>query len=215
MKRISSLLPLLLLVTALACKASSITETFTPSGGFLYQATFSEPGGEWGEKAIEAGAAGYTNGAYRILVNLPNSHVWSRPGLSFENVRVEAAVFPAAGPADSRMGVICRLADDRNFYFFAISADGFYGIGKMKDSQVTILTGNGVMLPTETIHTGAVPNQVRGDCAGKTLTLYVNNQRVDSAEDSDFSVGDVGLFAGTFAQPGADVYFDNFFVIKP
>lgn len=214
MKRISSLLALLLLA-ALGCSASTLTETFTPSGGFLYEETFSEPGGAWGEKSLEAGAAGYAEGAYRIIVNLPNSHLWSRPGLHFGNVRVEAVVFPAAGPADSRMGVICRLTDDQNFYFFAMSADGFYGIGKMKDGQVFILTGDGAMLPTESIHVGNVPNQVRGDCVGNTLTLYVNDQRVASATDGDFSVGDVGLFAGTFAQPGADVYFDNFFVIKP
>jgi len=209
------LLPFILLVTALACKASSVTETFTPSGGFLYQETFSDSASGWGEKTLEAGAAGYADGAYRIIVNLPDSHLWSRPGLSFGNVHVEAAVFPAAGPTDSRMGVICRLVDDQNFYFFAISADGFYGVGKVKDGQVSILTGDGTMLPTATVHTGNVPNQVRGDCVGSMLTLYINNQQVDSATDSDFSTGDVGIFAGTFAQPGADVYFDNFFVLKP
>lgn len=214
MKRVL-FLPIILLVTALACKASSVTEAFTPSGGFLYQEAFSDSGSGWGEKMLEAGAAGYADGAYRIIVNLPDSHLWSRPGLSFGSVRVEAAVFPAAGPADSRMGVICRLVDDHNFYFFAISADGFYGIGKMKEGRVSILTGNGAMLPTESVHTGAVPNQVRGDCVGNSLTLYVNDQRVDFAVDGDFSSGDVGLFAGTFSQPGADVYFDNFFVLKP
>lgn len=214
MKRIPSLLALLL-VTALACKTSSVTETFTPSGGFLYQETFSNSNSGWGEKALEAGAAGYTDGAYRIVVNLPDSHLWSRPGLSFGNLRVEVAVFPAAGPPDSRMGLICRLVDDHNFYFFAISADGFYGIGKMKEGRVSILTGDGAMLPSETIHVGSVPNQARGDCVGSTLTLYVNNQKVDSVEDGDFAAGDVGIFAGTFAQPGADVYFDNFFVLKP
>lgn len=214
MKRIPFLL-IILLVTALACKASSVTETFTPSGGFLYQETFSDPESGWGEKSLEAGAAGYADGTYRIIVNLPDSHLWSRPGLSFGNVRVEAAVFPAAKPPDSRMGVICRLVDDHNFYFFAISADGFYGIGKMKEGAVSILTGDGAMLPTMTVHTGNVPNQVRGDCVGNALTLYVNDQMVDSATDGDFPNGDIGLFAGTFAQAGADVYFDNFFVIKP
>ncbi len=214
MKRIPFLF-IILLAAALACKTSSVTETFTPSGGFLYQETFSDPGSGWGEKTLEAGAAGYADGAYRIVVNLPEAHLWSRPGLYLGNVRVEAAVFPAAGPADSRMGVICRLVDDHNFYFFAISADGFYGIGKMKDGQVSILTGEGAMLPTETVHAGCVPNQVRGDCVGNALTLYVNDQQVDSAVDGDFPGGDVGLFAGTFDQPGADVYFDNFFVLKP
>ena len=215
MKRTFILSAILLLVAVLSCRAAAITEAITPSGSLLYQETFSEPGRGWGESALEAGAAGYADGMYRIVVYRPNTHLWSRPGLSFGNVRVEVAVFPATGPADSRMGVLCRLVDDDNFYFFAISADGFYGIGKMKEGQVSILTGNGAMLPSQAIYPGPVPNQVRGDCVGNTLTLYVNTRLVDSAQDSDFSTGDVGLFAGTFAQPGADIYFDNFFVLKP
>jgi len=71
------------------------------------------------------------------------------------------------------------------------------------------------MLPSEVIQTGNVPNRVRGDCAGQTLSLYVNNLLVDFVEDGDFTSGDVGLLAGTFALPGADVYFDNFIVFKP
>lgn len=205
----------ILLITALACKSSTLTETFTPSGGILYQDNFANAESGWGEKVLEAGAAGYADGAYRIVVNQPNVNLWSRPGHSFAAARVEVAVFPAAGPLENRMGVVCRLVDDRNFYFFAISADGFYGIGKMKQGQVFILTGNGAMLPSDVIRTGNVPNQVRGDCVGSLLNMYINDQLVASAEDSDFTSGDIGVLAGTFSQPGADVYFDNFFVLKP
>jgi len=35
------------------------------------------------------------------------------------------------------------------------------------------------------------------------------------AQDADLADGDVGLLAGTFAQPGTDAVFDNFVVIKP
>lgn len=197
---------IILLVATLACQSSLLTETFTPAGGLLYQESFSDTASGWGQQMLSAGTAGYTDGAYRIIVSQPNVNVWSRPGLNFSAARAEVAVFAAAGPLDNRMGLICRLVDDRNFYFFAISADGFYGIGKMKDGQVSILTGEGAMLPSVAIQTGNVPNQVRGDCAGSTLTMYINNQLVDSAKDSDFSSGDIGVLAGTFSQPGADVY---------
>jgi hypothetical protein len=38
---------------------------------------------------------------------------------------------------------------------------------------------------------------------------------VTSVSDADFSTGDVGILAGSFDQPGEDVYFDNFVVYKP
>ncbi len=206
---------LILLITALACQTTTLTQTFLPGGSLFYQDQFSDPASGWGDLTLEAGAAGYADGAYRIIVNQPNVHIWSHPGLALADVHVEVDVFPAAGPLENRMGVICRLVDDQNFYFFAISADGYYGIGKLKAGQVTILTGGGNMLPSEIIQTGNVPNRVRGDCSGQTLSLYVNNLLVDFIEDSEFTSGDVGLLSGTFSQPGADVYFDNFFVFKP
>lgn len=201
-------------MTGLACNVSMFNEAFTPSGAFLYQETFSTPNSRWDERMLEAGAVGYANDAYRIQLHFPNAQLWSRPGLYLNDVRVEATVLSAGAP-ESRMGVLCRLVDDQNFYFFVISADGFYGIGKMRAGQASLLTGAGAMLPTDTIFTGNLPNQVRGDCIGKTLTLYVNNCLVDSTADGDFFAGDVGLLAGTSAQPETEVYFDNFFVIKP
>jgi hypothetical protein len=208
-------LVIIVLLSTSACKTSNFTELFVQPGGILFQDRFTNATSGWGELASEAGTAGYSDGTYHIVASQPNVNLWSHPGLDFATVRVEVAVFPAAGPLENRMGLICRLVDDKNFYFFVISGDGYYGIGKMKDGQGSILTRDGNMLPSEFIQTGNVPNRVRGDCIGSFLILYVNDQLVASAEDSDFTGGDVGVIAGSFSQPGADVYFDNFTVFKP
>jgi hypothetical protein len=34
-------------------------------------------------------------------------------------------------------------------------------------------------------------------------------------KDTALKTGDIGLLAGTFAQSGVDVIFDNFVVLKP
>lgn len=214
MKR-TFLLPAILILACLACQTSSLMETFVPAGGVLFQDNFSNETSGWGGLTLPAGAAGYSDKTYRIVVDQPDVNIWSHPGLVFSNVHAEVSVFPAAGPLENRMGLICRLVDDQNFYFFVISGDGYYGIGKMKTGQVTLLTGNGQMLPSPAIQIGNVPNQVRGDCVDNQLNLTINGQPVDSAQDSDFTSGDVGILAGTFSQPGADVYFDNFFAFKP
>lgn len=213
MKKLSILLALLL-ISSLACSTSSITETIVPSGNVLYRDIFSNPKSGWGEFNGPAGIAGYVDGAYHIAVNQPNVNLWSHPGIDFATVRMEVSLMSVAGPQENRMGLICRLKDDKNFYFFAISADGYYGIGKMKDGQTSLLTGE-QMQKNDAILTGAQINRVRADCVGSILILYVNDVLVGSATDADFTSGDVGILAGTFDQPGVDVYFDNIVVYKP
>lgn len=213
MKRLSLLLTLLL-ISSLACSFASLTETLVPSGDVLYQDIFSNPKSGWGELTTENGTAGYLHGAYHFGVNEPNINLWSHPGMEFSNVHEEVSLMTPAGPQENRMGLICRLKDDQNFYFLAISADGYFGIGKVKEGLTTLLTGD-QMQKHEAILTGTQINRLRADCLGNSLILYVNEVLVGSAVDADFSSGDVGILAGTFDQPGVEVYFDNFVVYKP
>ncbi|HEY3310190.1 MAG TPA: hypothetical protein VGK00_01000, partial [Anaerolineales bacterium] len=199
---------------ALACSTTGIAESLVPSGGVLYQDFFSDPQSGWGDLTSPAGNAEYVEGAYHILVAKPNVNEWSHPGRDLATVRVEVSLMPVSGPPANRMGVICRLKDDKNFYFFAISSDGYYGIGKTKDGQTSLISGND-MQPSDSILKGNQINRIRADCIGNLLILYVNDVLVTSAKDDDFTSGDVGVLAGSFDHPGVDVYFDNFVVYKP
>lgn len=209
-----TLLYCLLLVTALACSTTSIAENLVPSGGVLYQDYFGSADSGWGAIDNQAGQASYTDGAYHILLNQPNVNIWTHPGKEFSTVRAEVSVMTVAGPQANRMGLVCRLKDDNNFYFFAISADGYYGIGKVLDGKTSLLTGD-KMLPHEAVLTGSQINRLRADCTGNTLSLYVNNVMVASVPDDTFKTGDIGILAGSFEKPGSDIYFDNFVVYKP
>jgi hypothetical protein len=71
------------------------------------------------------------------------------------------------------------------------------------------------MLPSEDIAQGKAINHLRADCIGETLSLYVNGVLLKSVRDPDYTTGDVGLLAGTFEEPGTEVYFDSFTVLKP
>jgi hypothetical protein len=208
------LLICLLLITALACSTTSIAEILVPSGGVLYQDFFSNSESGWGELSQAAGSAGYINDAYHIKIDKKNINLWAHPGRNFTDVHEEISVMPIAGPQANRMGLICRLKDEKNYYFFTISADGYFGIGKMKDGIASLLTGKD-MQPDDSILPGNQINLIRADCIGNILTLYVNNTQVATVKDSDFSAGDIGLLAGSFDEVGPDVYFDNFIVYKP
>jgi len=210
MKPLRFLLILFLFVT-LACSA---TQAFVPSGGVLYRDDFSNPGSGWGKLAGDAGVAAYANDAYHISIKLPNVNLWAHPGQNFSAVRVEADALTAGGPPENRMGLICRMKDAANFYYFVISDDGYYGIGKVKDGKWSLLE-TPEMRPSSAILTGGQANHLRADCVANLFILYVNGQLVGSAADGDFASGDVGILAGSFDAPGVDVYFDNFVVYKP
>ena len=59
----------------------------------------------------------------------PNLISGPPPEKNFGDVRVEADVIKLNGPDENRMGLICRYRNG-DYYFFMISNDGYYVIGK-------------------------------------------------------------------------------------
>ncbi len=182
------------------------------SGEVLYKDEFEDNKTGWARVANDNGIMDYDGGGYRILVRQPKFNFWSVPKKNFTDVRVEADVIRLNGPDENRMGVICRYQSG-NYYFFVISNDGYYTIGKFIGGM-TLLLGQEEMQASETIQQGTM-NHLRADCIGNTLTFYVNYKKVASVTDKDFPSGDVGVLAGTFSQPGVDVLFDRFVVLQP
>lgn len=112
--------------------------------------------------------------------------------------------------------MICRQVDRENFYYFAISADGFYAIFRRADGEMEILSGNeNEMSPSSAIRTGQKNNHILATCQGNELSLYVNGQLVETVTDDTHAEGDVGIGAGSDAKGGARVQFDNFAATKP
>lgn len=212
MKKLPLCIALLLLAT-LACSVTQLGQNFVPTGGVLYQDDFSDPQSGWGMLNNDAGVAAYSKDSYHIYVKSPNVNLWAHPGQNFSTVTVEADVLSAGGPAENRMGLICRMQDAANFYYFVISDDGYYGIGKVKAGKWSLLE-TPEMRPHSAILTGS-SNHLRADCVGDLFAFYVNDQLVGTAADKDFRSGDVGILAGSFNIPGADIYFDNFVAYKP
>jgi hypothetical protein len=128
-------------------------------------------------------------------------------------VQVETDAARLAGPAQNLFGLVCRSSNSEAFYFFAISSDGYFGLGKVKKARVTLL-GQKMMEYSPAILQGN-PNHLRFDCIGQTLKGSVNGQAIATGQDADFSSGEVGLLAGALDSPGVDMAFDNFVVYKP
>jgi hypothetical protein len=195
-----------------ACASLGVSNPPAASGSILFQDTFATNVSGWDRIANDGGIMDYDSGGFRILIRQPNMNYWSTPQKNFGDVRVEADVTKLNGPEENRAGLMCRYQNG-DYYFFIISNDGFYGIGKFIGGQ-TLLLGQSAMQPSEFIQKDGI-NHIRADCVGKTLTLYLNFKQVASAQDSDFATGDIGVLAGAFTQPGVDVLFQNFVVMQP
>ena len=208
----------LLIILSLACSTtmpviSTPQNQSVPSGSVLFQDDFAQKISGWDRLMTAEGTMDYDGGGYRILVNSLNTNFWSTPHQNFTDVRMEVDAGKLGGPDENRIGLICRFTGN-DYYFFLITSDGFYGIGIYTGGQA-ILLGQSEMQENSNIKTGLAVNHLRADCTGETLTFYVNGFQIASVEDGVLKSGDVGLLAGTFAQPGVDVILDNFVVLKP
>ena len=181
-------------------------------GDVLYQEQFENNTTGWARIANDNGIMDYDGGGYRILVRQSKLNIWSTSEKDFGDVRVEADVIRLHGPDENRMGLICRYQAG-DYYFFVISNDGYYVIGKFIGG-LTLLLGQREMQTSDAIQTDTM-NHLRADCIGNNLTFYINFKEVASATDTDFPSGDVGVVAGAFSEPGVDVLFDNFVVLQP
>ena len=178
----------------------------------LFEDQFESNTSGWDRLANDGGIMDYDSGGFRILVRQPNMNFWSVPEKNFGDVRVEADVSRLNGPVENRMGLICRYQNG-SYYFFIISSDGYYGIGKFVGGQ-TLLLGQSDMSPIPIVELEPV-NHLRADCTGDMLHFYVNFVEIANVQDAELKTGDAGVLAGSFNEPGVDVLFQNFVVIQP
>jgi hypothetical protein len=210
-KRLLSII-FILALTSMACFSTGTQST--PSD-VLFSDDFSNTDKNWDQVTETDRSTDYYNNAYRIVVDDTDSQAWANPGNeSFTDVRVEVNATKNGGPDDNDYGIICRYTDVNQFYYGVISSDGYYGIMKATTDGGKPI-GRDSLLQSDEINQGAATNQIRFDCVGSTLTLYINGSQVDQQKDTDYSTGNVGLLAGSFDTAGTDIIFDNFVVYKP
>ena len=183
---------------------------------YLYQDDFSNINSGWASRNSDNNIMDYANGSYRIYVAGTYADLVANAGAYLPaDVVVEVDATRNSGTEDNDYGVLCRVQDLDNFYFFQISSDGYAVIGKFENNDMAYLSAD-AMQKVDGILGGSGTNHIRAECIGSTLTLYANGYLLATAYDSTFSGGgDVCLMAGTFSEGGADILFDNLTVSAP
>jgi hypothetical protein len=174
-------------------------------------------GDTWGTGTDVDRSVKYSNGALQMSVNKDLYFVWSTPGgEDYENVHIEVTAYNHSTDPAGAFGIICNLQITNTSYYFAITGNGKYAIGKYTFAGDTLLTNDGQWGDSNLIKSGADAYRIGADCSNNgTLTLYVDGQQIDSASDTAYASGNVGLFAWSGEElNGTDVSFDDFVVTK-
>ena len=174
---------------------------------------FSDPAGGWQAESDASAEVRCYEGVMRLLVKVPNRLAWASAGREFSDFRLAVEATQVAGPDDNEYGVLVRMRDADHFYRFSISGDGYYLVSKYDGGVWEVL--NDDWTSSAAIHLGAVTNLLEVVCRGATMTFLVNGVTLMQVEDGSYSRGDIGLYAGSFFEPGVEIHFDNLTVTEP
>lgn len=174
---------------------------------------FSDPAGGWQAESDASAEVRCYEGVMRLLVKVPNRLAWASAGQEFSDFRLAVEATQVAGPDDNEYGVLVRMRDADHFYRFSISGDGYYLVSKYDGGVWEVL--NDDWTSSAAIHLGTVTNLLEVVCRGATMTFLVNGVTLMQVEDGSYSRGDIGLYAGSFFEPGVEIHFDNLTVTEP
>lgn len=165
-------------------------------------------GYDWpeGNNAI-GNACQFAQGGYHVSVARAGSFYYCIAGANvFTNFAYEVRMTILRGDEG---GIIFR-ADGANhkFYYFRVGRDGSYGLYSYVDSTGAHARTL-VSKMTPAVRTGLnQPNLLAVVAHGTSITLYVNNQRIDSVVDKTYDFGQIGVAAAN-ATSATEVTFSS------
>jgi len=182
-------------------------------GEVLFFDDFSDPASGWDHFSGDDGFTDYQEGAYKIGVYTDTYFFWANPYQNFGDQIIDVNTTVISPETDNQYGIICRHQDVDNWYTLVISADGFAAIRKRYQGSDLEYLADWVQV--DAINQGQATNDLRAECIGTRLSLFVNNVLVVEVIDAAIPTGDAGLIAGTFDSTMVEVLFDNFKVSAP
>ena len=156
------------------------------------------------------------NGQFNMRVLTPLFVAWTKcTEVEYSDFVMEVDATQVSGPDNNSYGVIFRYGlDAKEFYTFLISGDGFYVFtvdGAERDEPEFLVDWT----ESSAINKGAQTNRIKVAAVGGNMKYYVNDQFLGEVQDTRFSTGIVGFFAGSLDEGGVQVSFDNLIISQP
>lgn len=183
------------------------------AAGVLFSDDFSDPLSGWPEEEHEDWASLYQDEQYMLAVLAGSRGAWVTAGsASYANIRLSADLLLQSEEGGGTAGLLFRMQDADNYYYFQISDFGEYKVGAQVEGSWRSIAGGGWAY-SEAIGTAGEPNHLEVICVGSEMSAYVNGERLVTVSDSTFSEGKVGILAQSRSDSGMVVsLFDNFLV---
>lgn len=151
------------------------------------------------------------------------------------DLRVIAAA--VGGPTLNGYGVVFRMRDERNYYRFVITSDGYYQLSRAVDGDEREVS---TYVPSEAIQTDfGAGNTIRVVGQGDTFRFWINETPValcladdpggastysggecfgtmaEAFTDAGHATGRIGLIGVSGMEPDVSVVFENLVVVQP
>lgn len=196
-----------LLASASLLAACSADPAAPATTALPYTDDFANPQSGWQTMNDPNAEVKYEAEKLRILVKQQIITQWSLANKVFTDGVFEVDAAPNGGPKDNGFGVLFRVKDRKDFYYFAISSDGSWQSGMSKEGKWELWTD---WQPHPAIKLDTESNRIKIVMKGDAFQFYVNDQLVGQQTDATYGSGDIGVFAMTFIDnPGTDISFDN------
>ena len=182
--------------------------------GSIFFDDFSNPQSGWYTQYTDDHSVQYDWGGIRFRINRADFDMWSYPQQQFSDAIIWVEAAKLEGTTDNAFGILCRIQEDGDFYAFLISNDGYYGISRRQAGSYHMLNADS-MTYSDHVSSPTGLYRLRAECDRQNLVFYVNDLLLAEVTDSELASGKVGVLAGTYSQPGVDIFFDNFIVTVP
>ncbi|MCC6500151.1 MAG: serine/threonine protein kinase [Anaerolineales bacterium] len=191
------------------------TPTFTATTSqpvVIFADDFTDPNSGWPTLETSQAKYGYESDGYHIAVFEPNFAPWAKTNRQDEDINISVEARPVTQNVNGFFGLLCRIDDNQNFYYFVVQNSGQYAIGKFQDGVFHPLEGWNA---SNAIRQGNQTNRLQADCLGSVLRFYVNDVLVGEVNDVDFNSGYSGLIASALDSQAFEVVFNNFQIAEP
>jgi hypothetical protein len=189
-------------------------QSAAPSNAAILTDDFSSPDSGWNRQTDDTAYTRYFEGEYQMWMLKPNLTLWTVHDPIVGDAVIQTSARTAGGPDNNFFGVVCRQVNDKNFYFFVISADSYYGIGKFKEGK-QILLHSSQLERNDKLKPGRGAHHLRAECIGNTLSWVVDGIKLAQVKDGDYKEGRTGFIIGSYEKQFVDIRFDNLIVSKP
>jgi hypothetical protein len=196
-------------ITAAPSATALAPSPVSDSGVLLFDDFSDAPRSTLTEEEDDTSRSSFDAGMFVIEVKKAETLTWALADGLYDDVVIQADSTIAAGSKAVAAGLIFHYQDNRNFYLFSVSSDGYYALEVLQNNEWQTLID---WTPSESI--SATHNTLRVEIKGGKIAMLVNGDLLEATQDTTLSGGGAGLAVSSFDAGQVTTRFDNLLITR-